>query len=118
MSGPNTFRPHPLGDTPMRRSVQKGSESPATVLRISSVKSVKFGCTQTSQTRELLESFRAMVNHAIHTCLEENIKGRLKLRDRIYKEFQREYEVLSVYPYAVAEVAWSIVKKHGIGKSG
>jgi hypothetical protein len=34
------------------------------------------------------------------------------LRDRIYREFQEKYGVLSCYPYAVAEVAWSIVKKH------
>lgn len=53
-----------------------------------------------------------MVNHAIHICLEENIKGRLKLRDRVYKEFQTRYRVLSAYPHSVAEVAWSIVKKH------
>jgi putative transposase len=76
------------------------------------IKSVKFGYTPTSQALELLESFRAMVNHAIHICLEENIKGRLKLRNRIYKEFQTRYRVLSAYPYSVAEVAWSIVKKH------
>ncbi len=53
-----------------------------------------------------------MVNHAIHIALEENIKGRLKLRDRIYKEFQERYGLVSCYPYSVAEVAWSIVKKH------
>ena len=53
-----------------------------------------------------------MVNHAIHICLKENIKGRLKLRDRIYREFQARYDILSAYPYSVAEVAWSVVKKH------
>jgi putative transposase len=53
-----------------------------------------------------------MVNHAIHICLEEKIKGRLRLRDRIYREFQTRYGVLSAYPYSVAEVAWSIAKKH------
>jgi len=62
--------------------------------------------------RELLETFREMVNNAIHLCLEESIRGRLKLRDRIYKEFQDKYGVVSCYPYSVAEVAWSIVKKH------
>ena len=55
---------------------------------------------------------QGMVNHAIHICLEEGVKGRLKLRDRTYKEFQAKYGVLSCYPYSVAEVAWSIVKKH------
>lgn len=77
-----------------------------------SVKAVKFGYRPTPETRELLETFRMMINHAIHNCLTENIKGRLKLRDRIYREFQKKYGVVSCYPYSVAEVAWSIVKKH------
>lgn len=76
------------------------------------VKAVKFYYGPTSQTVELLEIFRMMVNHAIHICLEERIKGRLKLRDRIYHEFKERYGVASCYPYSVAEVAWSIVKKH------
>ncbi len=53
-----------------------------------------------------------MVNHAIKICLDENIKGRLKLRNRIYHDFQERYGIVSCYPYSVAEVAWSIVKKH------
>ncbi len=53
-----------------------------------------------------------MVNDAIRICLSENIKGRLRLRDRIYKEFQERYGVVSCYPYSVAEVAWSMDKKH------
>jgi putative transposase len=61
---------------------------------------------------ELLEVFRRMVNEAIRICLEENLKGRLELRNRIYKELQGRYGVASRYPYSVAEVAWSIVKKH------
>jgi hypothetical protein len=75
-------------------------------------KAVKFTCKPTPQTLSLLRSFRDMVNDAIRICLDENIKGRLRLRDRIYKEFQQRYGVLSCYPYAVAEVAWSIAKKH------
>ncbi len=43
------------------------------------IKAVKFGYRPTRETKELLETFRMMVNHAIHICLEENIKGRLKL---------------------------------------
>jgi len=85
------------------------AETPGTMR---AVKSVKFGFTPTPVIVELLETFRSMVNHAIHICLEENIHGRLKLRDRIYKEFQERYGVMSHYPYSVAEVAWSIVKKH------
>ncbi len=76
------------------------------------VKAVQFTHRPTEQTQELLETFRMMVNHAIHICLEEGIKGRLNLRNRIYKEFQEKYSVVSCYPYSVAEVAWSIVKKH------
>ena len=53
-----------------------------------------------------------MVNEAIRICLVEKLRGRLNLRDRIYKEFQRRYGVTSYFPYSVAEVAWSIVKKH------
>ena len=53
-----------------------------------------------------------MVNDAVRICLNESIRGRLKLRDRIYKEFQERYGVLSCFPYSVAEVAWSIVMKH------
>src|SRR3989442_2279049 len=53
-----------------------------------------------------------MVNDAIRICLAEGIKGRLKLRDRIYRELQERYGVLSCFPYCVTEVAWSIVRKH------
>jgi putative transposase len=53
-----------------------------------------------------------MVNEAIAISLRENVYGRLRLRDRIYKEFQARYGVVSCFPYSVAEVAWSIVKKH------
>ena len=53
-----------------------------------------------------------MVNDAIRICLTEKINGRLRLRDRIYKEFQERFRVLSCFPYSVAEIAWSIVKKH------
>jgi putative transposase len=76
------------------------------------VKGVKFGYQQTPKTEELLAAFRDMVNDAIRICLTENIKGRLKLRDRIYRELQDRYGVVSRFPYSVAEVAWSIVKKH------
>jgi len=76
------------------------------------VKSVRFGYKSTPVTRELLSTFRSMVNEAIGICLEEDVRGRLRLRDRIYKEFQNRYGVVSVFPYSVAEVAWSIVKKH------
>jgi IS605 OrfB family transposase len=79
---------------------------------VKAIKAVSFAYTQTAATRELLETFRMMVNHAIHVCLDENIKGRLRLRDRIYREFRERYQVSSAYPYSVAEVAWSIVKKH------
>jgi putative transposase len=63
-------------------------------------------------TRELLEVFRDMVNDAIRICLNEGIQGRLKLRDRVYKDYQATYGVVSCFPYSVAEVAWAIVKKH------
>ena len=76
------------------------------------VKGVKFGYHPTPQTRELLLAFREMVNDSIRICLDEKIKGRLKLRDRIYKQLQKKYGVSSRFPYPVAEVAWSIVKKH------
>ncbi|MDA4116080.1 MAG: RNA-guided endonuclease TnpB family protein [Thaumarchaeota archaeon] len=76
------------------------------------VKGVEFAYQSTPQTRELLSTFREMINDAIRICLSENIKGRLKLRNRIYKEVQVRYGVASCLPYCVAEVAWSIVKKH------
>jgi putative transposase len=76
------------------------------------VKGVKFGYHSTPQIHELLCCFKDMVNDAIRVCLAENIKGRLKLRDRIYKEFREKYGVVSCFPYSVAEVAWSVVKKH------
>ncbi|MDA4127659.1 MAG: RNA-guided endonuclease TnpB family protein [Thaumarchaeota archaeon] len=76
------------------------------------VKAVSFSYKPTSTTKQLLETFRMMVNHAIHVCLDEEIKGRVNLRDRIHKEFKERYGVVSCYPYSVAEVAWSIVKKH------
>ncbi len=53
-----------------------------------------------------------MVNEAIRICISENIKGRFNLRNRIYRDFRQEYGVMSNFPYSVAEVAWSIVKKH------
>lgn len=76
------------------------------------VKGVKFAYHATQQTRELLSTFRDMVNDAIRICLAEDIKGRLKLRNRIYREFRDRYGVVSCFPYSVAEIAWSIVKKH------
>jgi IS605 OrfB family transposase len=79
---------------------------------VKAVKGVKFAYRPTSQTRELLFTFRDMVNEAIRICLAEKVRGRLRLRDKIYKEFQERYGVLSCFPYSVAEVAWSIVKKH------
>lgn len=74
------------------------------------VKGVLFGYRPNPQTLELLSTFKDMANDAIRICLDENIMGRLKLRDRIYKEFQERYGVVSRFPYSVAEVAWSIVK--------
>jgi len=53
-----------------------------------------------------------MVNDAIRICLGERVKGRLNLRNRIYREFRDKYGVTSRFPYSVAEVGWSIVKKH------
>jgi len=76
------------------------------------VKGVKFEYRPTPQTRELLSNFRDMVNEAIRICLAENVKGRLKLRGKIYRDFRERYGVVSSFPYSVAEVAWSIVKKH------
>jgi hypothetical protein len=79
---------------------------------VKAVKGVKFAYSATPLSRELLFTFREMVNEAIRVCLAENIKGRLKLRDRLYKYLQKRYGVVSCLPYSVAEVAWSIVKKH------
>jgi IS605 OrfB family transposase len=76
------------------------------------VKAVRFAYKPTPETRELLETFRMMVNDAIHICLEEKINGRLNIRNRIYREFQDRYGVPWCYPYSVAEIAWSIIKKH------
>ncbi len=108
----DTFKPLSPGIALNQPLVQNEVTPSHPTLPARAVKSVKFGYVPTPRSREILESFRAMVNHAIHICLEENIKGRLKLRDRIYKEFKTRYDVLSAYPYSVAEVAWSIVKKH------
>jgi len=79
---------------------------------VKTVKGVRFAYVQTPRTLELLSTFREMVNDAIRICLDERVRGRLKLRDRIYREFKERYGVLSCFPYSVAEVAWSIVKKH------
>jgi putative transposase len=79
---------------------------------IKAIKAVKFRYTPTALTQELLLTFRDMVNQAIGISLEEGVKGRLKLRDRIYKDFQLKFGITSCLPYSVAEVAWSIVKKH------
>jgi hypothetical protein len=79
---------------------------------VKAAKGIKFAYQPAPKTRELLSTFRDMVNDAIRICLEESTKGRLKLRDRIYKEFRERHAVMSCFPYSVAEVAWSIVKKH------
>jgi hypothetical protein len=79
---------------------------------VKAVKGVKFAYHSTPLTLGLLSTFREMVNDAIRICLAERVEGRLKLRDRIYREFQGRYQVASVLPYSVAEVAWSIVRKH------
>jgi hypothetical protein len=62
-------------------------DPPAPVIK--AVKSVKLGYTPTPLTRDILETFRKMVNKVIQICLCEGIKGRLTLRDRVYKEFQQ-----------------------------
>ena len=80
-----------------------------------SVKAVKFAYEPTPETRELLRIFRMMVNHAIRIGLDEGIKGRFNLRNRIYREFRERYAVMSCYPYSVAEVAWSILKNMDVG---
>ena len=79
---------------------------------VKAVKSIRFRYRATPQTAELLQTFRMMVNDAIRICLQENVRGRLNLRNRIYKELRNRYCVVSPFPYSVAEVAWSIVKKH------
>ena len=76
------------------------------------VKGVKFAYESTPRILELLSAFRQMVNDAIRICLDEKITGRLGLRDRIYRELRLRYGVVSRFPYSVAEIAWSIVKKH------
>ncbi len=75
-----------------------------------SIKAVRFSYKPSPETRELLETFRRMVNHAIDICLRENVRGRLNLRNRIYTEFRERYGVVAAYPYSVAEVSWSILK--------
>jgi putative transposase len=79
---------------------------------VKAVKGVRFAYRSTHQTLDLLSTFRDMVNDAIRVCLAENIRGRLKLRDRIYGEFQERYDLVSCFAYSVAEIAWSIAKKH------
>ncbi len=79
---------------------------------VKAIKGVKFAYKPTPRSLELLSAFKGMVNDAIRICLNENVRGRLRLRDRIYREFQESYGVVSCFPYSVAEVAWSIVKKH------
>jgi len=76
------------------------------------VKGIRFAYNPAPVTLELLSMFREMVNDAIRIRLNERIAGRLKLRNRIYKEFRTRYGVMSSFPYSLAEVAWSIVKKH------
>ena len=79
---------------------------------VSAVKGIRFGYEQNIELLSMLNVFRDMVNDAIGICLAGNIKGRLNLRDRIYREFIDGHNLASVYPYSVAEIAWSIVKKH------
>jgi hypothetical protein len=89
----------------------QASEGGSTVESARALKAVRFHYAPTQQTVELLETFRMVVNHAIHICLDENIRGGLKLGNRIYKEFRDRCGVMSGYPYSVDEVAWSVIKK-------
>ena len=81
-------------------------------MSVSAVKGIRFGYAQNDELLSMLNVFRDMVNNAIRICLAGGIKGRLNLRDRIYREFIDGHNLASVYPYSVAEIAWSIVKKH------
>jgi hypothetical protein len=65
---------------------------------VKAVKGVKFGYQSTPQTKEVLSTFRDMINEAIRICLDENIKERLKLRNRIYRYFRERYGVVSCFP--------------------
>ena len=76
------------------------------------VKGIRFAYKSTPQTLSLLTTFREMVNDSIRICLTEKIRGRLRLRDRVDKEFRERFGVVSCLPYSVAEIAWSIVTKH------
>ncbi|MDG7008082.1 MAG: transposase [Nitrososphaerota archaeon] len=76
------------------------------------VKSISFRYKPTVQTKEALLTFREMVNRAIRICTDEGIRGRFALRNRIYKDFRELYGVAACFPYSVAEVAWSIVRKN------
>jgi putative transposase len=79
---------------------------------VQAVKGIRFAYKTTPQVLELLSTFKAMVNDSIRICLVEKVRGRLRLRDRIRRDLQRKYGVVSCFSYSVAEVAWSIVKKH------
>jgi putative transposase len=93
-------------------SLKVNVENPSGVESVRATKGVSFHYRPTPRTRELLETFRVMVNDAIRICIDEDVRGRLNLRNRVYHELQERYGVVSCYPYSVAEVAWSIVKKH------
>ena len=79
---------------------------------MAAVKGIRFGYERNAELLQALGLFRSMVNDAIRICIAESIKGRLNLRNRIYREFIDTHDLASVYPYSVAEIAWSIMKKH------
>lgn len=71
-----------------------------------SVKAVRFGYEPTSETKGLLENFRAMVNDAIRICIEENINGRLKRKFAgSMREKERIKQTLNVISKHVVEKA-------------
>ena len=65
------------------------------------VRGVKFHYEPGAEITDALSLFRRMVNDAIRTCID-CIRGRLHLRNRIYREFMDRHNIPSVYPCSVS----------------
>jgi putative transposase len=75
------------------------------------VKAVQIPYEPTGGVLSLLESFKSMVNHCIHTRLEKNLTSRFKLQSDVYRQLGL-FGLHSWYSLSAVEVAIVILKNY------
>jgi len=75
------------------------------------VKAIRLEYQPCSETIDLLERYKEMVNTAILVGLERKITSRFKLIEAVYEDFKR-YGLHTHYVLNACEIACAIIKNH------